>query len=183
VIDLPPDVPVANHPATAYCVVSAAHRYSLPPEGMLAVLLVEGGRPGTKRSNENGSFDLGVMQINTVWLSQASPLKTYVSYEALKNDLCTNIHTAAWIIASHLTKTSDIWRAVGMYHSPGNSSLASEYVRRVNGKLPQARKLLKSDQYAGYMDQFFGSRGTTYHQTYQTYQTAETLSGGAQRGR
>ena len=147
VIDLPPDMPVASHPTAAWCVLSASLRYGIPPDGMLAVMLVEGGRPGTKRANDNGSHDLGIMQINTVWLNQASPLRGYVDYHGLKNDACVNIHAAAWILASHFARVNDIWKAVGMYHSPYNTKLSSAYIGRVYKRLPEARAILRSGVY------------------------------------
>lgn len=143
-LDAPP-IPLIEQPATAYCVVSASHRYDLPVEGLLSILMAEGGKPGMAKKNENGSFDLGVMQINTVWLKPNSPLYGYVSAETLKNDLCVNIHAAAWILAKHMEKVGDIWKAVGKYHSPGNSTLAWSYMNRVNKKLSSARALVQKN--------------------------------------
>lgn len=139
-----PALPLIEQPATAYCVVSASHRYDLPIEGLLSILMTEGGKPGLAKENENGTFDLGVMQINTVWLKPNSPLYGYVSEDTLKNDLCVNIHAAAWILATNMKKAGDIWRAVGRYHSPRNSRLAWQYMNRVNKKLAAARKMAQS---------------------------------------
>ena len=138
-----PPVPLVEQPATAYCIVTAAHRYNIPVDGLLSILLTEGGRPGMASPNENGTFDLGVMQVNTVWLKPKSPLYGYVTADALKNDLCVNIHAAAWILASQMIRAGDIWRGVGRYHSPGNSALAWGYMNRVNGKLRYARRLVE----------------------------------------
>lgn len=141
--DAPP-VQLIEQPAVAYCVVSASHRYDLPIEGLLSILMTEGGKPGSSSKNDNGTSDLGVMQINTVWLKPQSPLYGYVTAETLKNDLCVNIHAAAWIVAVNVKKVGDIWRAVGRYHSPGNSTLAWAYMNRVNQKLPAAREVVQT---------------------------------------
>lgn len=137
-------LPVIEQPATAYCVVTASHRYNLPVEGLLSILMTEGGKPGMASPNKDGSFDLGVMQINTVWLKPRSPLYGYVSAETLKNDLCVNIHAAAWILAVQMKKVGDIWHAVGKYHAPNNPTLAWGYMNRVNKKLSSARQLIQT---------------------------------------
>jgi hypothetical protein len=94
--------------------------------------------------------DHGPMQINSIWLGDRSPLKGYVTSDSLANDLCTNIHAAAWIVASYFVKSKDIWGAIGQYHSPYNRVLATEYKYEVNNKLPKARELLRSNPYYRY---------------------------------
>lgn len=132
-------------PESAYCFVSASHRFKLPPESLLSLAMVEGGKIGSRSPNTNGSFDLGIMQVNTVWLKSASPLAPYLNDTLLANDVCTNIHAAAWILASNVKKSGgDLWRAVGMYHHPTNDKFAQQYIQKVNNKLPLARQVLKS---------------------------------------
>lgn len=163
------DFPIGTHmiykPESAYCVVSAAHRFDLPVEALMSILLVEGGKLGGESRNENGTFDLGPMQINTVWLGKDSPLMKHVSYAKLRDDLCTNVHSSAWILASHLPKAKDIWTAIGYYHSPGNRKLAWNYKLRVNAQLQVARRILKmSPVYQGYIQNFYGKTSVTFAQ-------------------
>lgn len=140
-----PNIDALNRPESAYCFVSASHRFKLPPESLLSLAMVEGGKIGSKSPNTNGSFDLGIMQVNTVWLQSASPLAPYLNITLLANDICTNIHAAAWILASNVKKSGgDLWRAVGMYHHPSNEKFAQQYIQKVNGKLPLARQVLQS---------------------------------------
>lgn len=154
--DLPANFDFAMQPQTAYCVVSAAHRYMLPPEALLAILFTEGGKPGTASPNKNGTSDLGPMQTNTLWLREHSPLYGYVSLTTLRDSVCGNIHAAAWIVATNFKKVKDMWRAVGMYHAPYNESLAQTYKQRVNRRLGQARHVLQNHPvYTGYLHQFF----------------------------
>ena len=42
--------------------------YHLPPRVLPAIQSVEGGRVGLVHVNRDGSEDLGVMQINTLWI-------------------------------------------------------------------------------------------------------------------
>lgn len=147
----PPPQPVETLPQTAYCVVSAAHRFKLPPEAVLVVLLQEDGEIGMKKSNGPGKDpDHGPMQVNGIWLGEKSPLKGYITSDALANDLCLNIHSGAWIIASYFVKSKNIWGAIGQYHAPYNRSLATKYVYQAYAKLPKARTLLKNNPYYQY---------------------------------
>lgn len=151
--------PLAQWPETAYCIVSASHRFQKPPEALLAMMLHEAGRKGAKTQNTNGSLDLGPMQVNTIWLRNASPLSSYVNEDALANDLCLNIHSAAWILSSHYKKTKNIWAAIGMYHSPGNRVRAEAYMRLVNAQVPKARKIIShSPDYRRYLNTFYSQQ-------------------------
>lgn len=156
------DMPSADHmiykPESAYCVVSAARRFNLPIEGLLSILLVEGGKLGGISRNTNGTVDLGPMQINTIWLNKGSPLSGHVDYARLRDDLCTNVHSAAWILASHLPRAKDIWTAIGYYHSPGNKQYAWNYKLKVNSKLQTARQILNTSRvYKSYIQSFYGN--------------------------
>jgi hypothetical protein len=42
--------------------------YHLPPRVLPAIQAAEGGAPGSISHNADGSDDLGVMQVNTLWL-------------------------------------------------------------------------------------------------------------------
>ena len=60
----------ASVPDLPACVYQASQEYSLPPRGLIALWLTEGGRQGTQSKNKNGTIDYGPMQINTVWLKR-----------------------------------------------------------------------------------------------------------------
>ena len=160
--DLPPMNHLVHQPATAYCVVTAAVRFSLPVESLLGILLVENGRLGSKVKNTNGTSDLGPMQINTLWLEPRSPLNGYVTEHELKNNLCVNIHSAAWILSDQLkkTKTNDIWIAIGKYHAPYNKEFAWRYKLNINSKIPSVRHILASNiHYQTHMRALIGKDG------------------------
>jgi len=53
---------------------AAASFYHLPPRVLPSIQAVEGGRPGLVHINENGTADLAVMQVNTIWIQ---PLAQY----------------------------------------------------------------------------------------------------------
>jgi hypothetical protein len=116
------------------CMAAAAAFYHLPPRVLPSIHAVEGGHPGLARTNDNGTSDLGVMQVNTIWIH---PLAAYARMPAdavadrLVNDACFNIAAAAAIMRVYLTEArGDLLVAVGYYHSH-TPALSSAYQRRV----------------------------------------------------
>ena len=82
---------------------------------------VEGGALGVASRNRDGSEDLGIMQINTLWIPrlarQAEMTPAAVRYELLTSP-CFNISAAGLILRTYLDETGgDLMRAVGNYHS------------------------------------------------------------------
>jgi soluble lytic murein transglycosylase-like protein len=105
------------------CVELAAAKYGLPISLVDAILEVEGGQVGQAVRNDNGTEDLGPMQINTVWLPR---LATYgITREQLQNDRCINILVGSWILAQQLETAKHmegpverrIWWGIGAYNS------------------------------------------------------------------
>lgn len=50
------------------CFIAAALKFGVPANIVLAIAEIEGGRPGLRVRNRNGSFDVGTMQFNTRYL-------------------------------------------------------------------------------------------------------------------
>jgi soluble lytic murein transglycosylase-like protein len=98
-----------------------AQVYHLPPRVLPSIQKVEGGRPGLAQPNKDGSEDLGIMQINTLWigpLARYTGLAPEVVRERLLHDPCFNIAAAGAIMRTYLNETGgDLLRAVGNYHS------------------------------------------------------------------
>lgn len=114
------------------CVTNAARHYGVPELPFRAVLAAEGGRPGDKRPNSNGSFDFGRAQINSIHLP------TLAQWGIREGDLrwndCLNVHIAAWRLRLEIDRVGDLWRGIGNYHSrtPG---LNAKYQQRVRAHL------------------------------------------------
>jgi hypothetical protein len=118
------------------CMVAAASFYHLPPRVLPCIQAVEGGHPGTISANSDGSFDLGVMQINTLWVARFAAI-TGMTQDAVRarliDDPCFNIAAAAAIMRLCLNETrGDLLRAVGLYHSH-TQVLADGYQAKVLG--------------------------------------------------
>lgn len=105
----------------AACLMLAAQTYSVPPAVMVGIHQVEGGKPGQAVGpNENGSYDLGPMQINTLWipeLAQKWGVSEDTAYRWVKDDPCTNMGVSAWILRTHMNETGSLAKAIAHYHS------------------------------------------------------------------
>ena len=63
-VDLPPQLQ-----ERVVCSISAAVKYAVPANIILAVAEKEAGKPGQWVRNSNGTHDVGPMQFNTSYLS------------------------------------------------------------------------------------------------------------------
>jgi len=115
---------------------SVAAFYHLPPRVLPSIQAVEGGRPGLAHVNQDGSRDLGVMQVNTRWvqpLAWQTGMAPAVAQQRLLTDPCFNIAAAGAIMRIYINEAGgDLLRAVGYYHSH-QAPLAEAYQLRVLG--------------------------------------------------
>lgn len=121
-----------NH-VFAMCLSAAAQNYSVPPAVLVGILHVEGGRIGQMVRNKNGSYDLGPMQINTTWmpmLADAWNVDPRVAMRWVRDDGCTNVNVAAWILRQNLDETKSLSKAISYYHSR-TPSRGSSYRNKV----------------------------------------------------
>ena len=110
-IDLPP-----LHMERVTCSISAATKYRIPANILLAVAEKEGGKPHQWVKNTNGTFDVGPMQFNTEYL------RTLNRYGILPADVaasgCYAYELAAWRLRRHIRyDKGDLWSRVANYHS------------------------------------------------------------------
>ena len=103
------------------CMALVASVYHLPPRVLPSIQAVEGGVVGNVSHNTDGSDDLGVMQVNTLWLAplgRVARLPVPEVKRRLINDACFNIAAAGAIMRAYLDEThGDLMLAVGNYHS------------------------------------------------------------------
>jgi hypothetical protein len=116
------------------CMVAVSQFYHLPPRVLPSIQVVEAGQPGTISRNFNRTADLGVMQVNTLWIphiARSWKMTPHVVAQRLIEDPCFNIAAAGAIMRIYLDESrGDVVQAVGYYHShtPG---LATGYQLRV----------------------------------------------------
>jgi Transglycosylase SLT domain len=103
------------------CMAAAAAFYHLPPRVLPSIQVVEGGQVGSVRINTNGTADLGLMQVNTIWVAPLAGI-AHMDREGVTNrlvhDPCFNIAASAVIMHIYLTEAhGNLMAAIGYYHS------------------------------------------------------------------
>ncbi|KTT27464.1 muramidase [Pseudomonas oryzihabitans] len=98
------------------CSISAAVKYEVPANIVLAVAEKENGKPGQWVRNSNGTQDVGPMQFNTAYLSDLA------RYGITPNDVaaagCYSFDLAAWRLRMHIRNDKgDLWTKASNYHS------------------------------------------------------------------
>ncbi len=103
------------------CMAAVASFYNLPPRVLPSIQLVEGGQVGAVSRNVNGSEDLGLMQVNTIWvgpIARYTRQPEHVVRARLIGDGCFNIAAAGAILRTYLNEANgDLMLAIGYYHS------------------------------------------------------------------
>jgi len=130
--------------ATAWeqCFVDAGARYQVSPLLLRAIARQESSfRPDAVNKNTNGTRDIGVMQINTFWMSTLG--KAGITEEALFQP-CLNIHVGAWVLADAISRHGMTWKAIGAYHSPTEWRQV-DYAARIQRHLIRELRAMGSD--------------------------------------
>ena len=98
------------------CSISAAAKYQVPANIVLAIAEKEGGRPEQWKANRNGTHDVGLMQFNTSYLGDLAQYGITASEVAVAG--CYSFDLAAWRLRQHLRKDKgDLWTKAANYHS------------------------------------------------------------------
>lgn len=109
---------------TASCKSKISSQFHIPEIVLNTYLKTEGAKSGYIRTNKNGSWDVGPMQINSVhWKTFYERFK--ISPVALRNNGCVNLMVGAYLIREQLDEAGkeriDGWDAffevAANYHS------------------------------------------------------------------
>jgi len=123
-------------PVTPACVISAAARMHVPMQALVGLMAAENGHVGEIRRNQNGSVDMGEMQINSTWMQSLKQF--HVTQYQLTYNGCLNVLVGAWVLRKYWDeaggKRDDIWTAIGYYHSH-DPLLKNQYERSVYERL------------------------------------------------
>ena len=123
----------ASSPAAASCWNEAAERYHVHPHLLYAIAKTESGlKPHAINRNKNGSYDVGLMQINSLWFPT---LRKHGIEEKDLWDACTSIHVGAWILAQNIRRMGNSWEAVGAYNAR-NPEIRLRYAQKVYRNIP-----------------------------------------------
>lgn len=149
-------VVVTGRDALAFCFEEAGEMYGINPLILRSIARVESNFvPEAVNKNNNGTFDIGLMQINTIW----KPVLGEQRWKYL-GDACYNTKTGAWILATCISRYGYNWKAIGCYNSqtPEKSEAYSRKVFSHLKKLERHREPqpVDSDLKAVMLDQVNG---------------------------
>ncbi|PIP39028.1 MAG: murein transglycosylase [Desulfobacterales bacterium CG23_combo_of_CG06-09_8_20_14_all_51_8] len=120
--------------AFGFCFNQAGETYQISPELLSAIARVESGLdPSAVSQNRNGSYDLGLMQINSSWKKRLCGRWRHLT------DPCYNVMVGAWILRQCVDRYGNTWDSVACYHtgkgladsSHQKQKLARKYIRKV----------------------------------------------------
>ncbi len=83
--------------------------------------------PSAAGKNKNGTMDLGLMQINSIWLPE---LRKHGITKAHLLDGCSSVYIGAWILAKNIRQYGYTWKAIGAYNSR-TPSIGLRYAKKV----------------------------------------------------
>jgi len=119
---------LAAAPAHADCFDEAAKYQKVNPLILRAIAWQEShNQPDAMNKNANGSIDYGLMQINSVHLTQ---LAQYGISTTTLMQPCKSVYIAAWHLRQKMNKYGNTWQAVGAYHSE-TPTLRDQYSRQI----------------------------------------------------
>lgn len=131
----------------AACIMLASQTYDVPPALLVGIYKAEGGKVGQQVKNTNGSYDLGPMQINTLWMPELAEewgVSVETAHKLVRDDACTNAKVAAWILRGHINETQNLAQALQHYHSR-TPKYGEKYKKRVLD-LMKKNGLIKTDR-------------------------------------
>jgi soluble lytic murein transglycosylase-like protein len=110
------------------CFDDASVHYNVPSDLLKAIARVESKmNPMAFNYNHNGSYDVGIMQINSTWFPKLA--KVGIQRGELL-DVCKNIQVGAWILSQNIKRYGLTTEAIGRYNSP-NPYYKARYAKMV----------------------------------------------------
>lgn len=105
----------SSHASVDECIINASVYHRVNSDVLRAILGVESNmKSSVVRQNKNGTFDIGIGQINSVHLKELS--KYNIGANEL-TDPCIGTFVSAWHLSKQYRKWGNTWFAVGAYHS------------------------------------------------------------------
>jgi soluble lytic murein transglycosylase-like protein len=123
--------------AYCFCFEDAGRYYGVSPHLLWAIAKVESNfNPRAINRNKNGTYDIGLMQINSSWFAY---LKKHGIEPSLLWEPCYNTYVGAMILRHCIDTYGYSWRAVDCYNKGKKAREKSMYVWKVYKSLLQAQ--------------------------------------------
>ena len=117
------------------CWDAAGAYHGIDPWLLYAIAKVESSHNprAVNGSNRNGTRDIGLMQINSIWLPE---LRRHGITEAQLFNGCASTYIGAWIMAKNIKKHGYTWQAIAVYNvgslnTPGRQKVGRRYAEKV----------------------------------------------------
>ena len=118
----------SSETAHAFCFDEAGAMYGIAPRLLWTISKGESNfNPAAINYNANGSYDFGLMQINSSWAPTLR--KMGIPWDKLA-DPCANVKVGAWVLAQCMQDYGYTWAAVGCYNSR-TPSKRNRYAARI----------------------------------------------------
>jgi soluble lytic murein transglycosylase-like protein len=118
----------------ATCFEHASQRFGVPASLLKAIALQESsGRANAINRNPNGTFDMGLMQINSTWFPTLA--RHGIQPQHLW-DPCVSTLVGAWILANNFARLGYNTQGLGAYNA-ASPHKRERYARQVLGRLTQ----------------------------------------------
>jgi soluble lytic murein transglycosylase-like protein len=128
-------VVLASQHVWAFCFEEAGEKYGVSPQLLWAIAKTESCfNPSVVNYNKDGSFDYGLMQVNSSWYGALG----HERWMRL-GDACYNVQVGAWILSQCVQRYGYTWKAVGCYNAFSKDKRAV-YANRVYRVLEAAAR-------------------------------------------
>ncbi|MGC8519386.1 MAG: lytic transglycosylase domain-containing protein [Steroidobacteraceae bacterium] len=111
------------------CLARAAGYYHVPVLLLDAIVWQEGGTDGVGDRDPDGSYDLGLAQINTRWLPVFS--KYGITARSLLDNPCENLYAAAYVLDMYANLSDRNWFRATMAYNVGPNGLSNPALYRI----------------------------------------------------
>lgn len=97
----------------AFCFQEAGDYYNISPNLLYVIADAESDfDPSAKNTNSDGSYDFGLMQINSSWADKIG-MDTWLKL----GDPCYNVYVGAWILSDCFARYGYTWKGIGCYNA------------------------------------------------------------------
>ncbi|MBI3803482.1 MAG: lytic transglycosylase domain-containing protein [Nitrospirae bacterium] len=115
-----------------FCFEEAGALYKISPRLLWTIAKVESNfNPKATNKNPDGSYDFGVMQINSAW----AKVLGRDQWVAL-SDPCQNVKIGAWVLSQCMKRFGYSWEGIGCYNASSDEKKVA-YAWKIFLSLPK----------------------------------------------